>query len=248
MNKKLGSTFVLIIGMLLMGCSSPTDTPEMTTETATEVAQPIVTSTSTLAAEATVPVSQGEATSTATIEPTPTATVEPTPESVTNFVWEADGVISEGEYTQQADFGGIRLWWRNDETYVYLVMEGDTSGWVSVGIAPEQGMQGANYIFGYVENGEAKIWDAYGTAPTGPNHPPDEELGGTNDIVTYRGLEENGITRFEVQIPLDSGDDFDKALEPGLSYPIIVAMGNEDDFDAFHIKYARGELQLVADR
>lgn len=161
------------------------------------------------------------------------------------MTWVADGVISEGEYDQSLDFGDIRIWWTHDGTYLYLAMEGDTEGWVAVGINPERGMQGADYIFGYVENGEALIWDAYGTAPTGANHPPDEDLGGTNDIVAFAGVEENGVTRFEVQKPLDSGDPYDQALEPGNSYPIIVAIGGQDSFNAYHLRYDRGELVLL---
>ena len=123
-------------------------------------------------------------------------------------------------------------------------MEGDTTGWVSVGIDPERRMQGANYLFGYVDGDVVKLWDAFGTAPTGPNHPPDEELGGTVDIVTYAGIEENGITRFEIQIPLDTGDAYDKILVPGQTYPYIIAIGGEDSYNAYHQKYAEGQLVL----
>ncbi len=159
--------------------------------------------------------------------------------------WLADGIISENEYTAYADFQDIRVRWDHDAEHLYLAMEGDTTGWVSVGINPEQGMQGANYLFGYVENGEAFLWDAYGTAPAGPNHPPDDEIGGTNDILAFAGVEENGVTRFEIKIPLDSGDAYDQTLVPGNSYPIIVAIGGEDDFNGYHLRYDRGELTLT---
>jgi hypothetical protein len=159
--------------------------------------------------------------------------------------WMADGVITEGEYASQADFGDIRVWWHHDGEFLYLAMEGDTAGWVAVGINPENGMQGADYLFGYVADGIARLWDAYGTAPTGPNHPPDTELGGTDDIVTFTGDEADGVTRFEIQVPLDSGDQYDQALVPGSSYPIIVAIGGEDSFDAYHIRYDSGDLVLA---
>ena len=42
--------------------------------------------------------------------------------------WAADGVITDREYTEQSDFGDIRLWWRNDAEYLYLAIEGDTAG------------------------------------------------------------------------------------------------------------------------
>ena len=178
--------------------------------------------------------------------PEPTAT-EPlpteTPEETSN--WNADGVVSEGEYASEADFGDMRLWWQHDGESLYIAMEGETQGWISVGINPERGMQGANYLFGYVEDGELRIWDAYGTSPTGANHPPDEDLGGTNDIVTSAGIEEDGVTRFEAQLPLDSGDQYDQPLTAGETYPIIVALGDADEFNAYHRRYDRSELVLA---
>ncbi len=160
--------------------------------------------------------------------------------------WTADGVIAEGEYAQEADYDGIRIWWANDDAYLYLALEGDTTGWVSIGINPEVGMKGADYIFGYVADGEAQVWDAWGQDRTGATHPPDTEIGGSDDIVAFAGVEEDGVTRLEVQIPLDSGDEYDHALVPGESYPIIVAIGRADDFNAYHSKYASGELTISA--
>jgi hypothetical protein len=192
------------------------------------------------------PTEEPSATPEPTAEPEPTATLEDEDGNGEEMMgtWTADGTISEDEYDQQMDFGDMRLWWTNDDTSLYLAMEGDTTGWVAIGINPQQGMQGANFIFTYVENGETQIWDAYGTAPTGNNHPPDEDLGGTTDITAFAGTEEDGVTRFEAQIPLDSGDEYDQALEPGGSYPIIVAIGPEDEFSAYHLRYDRGELTL----
>jgi len=177
-------------------------------------------------------------------EPEETAPPEATESEATESGWTADGVIAEGEYAQQADYNGIRIWWTNDETYLYLAMEGDTTGWVSIGINPDLGMKGADYIFGYVADGEAQMWDAWGQDRTGATHPPDTEIGGSDDIVAFAGVEEDGVTRLEVQIPLDSGDEYDHALVPGESYPIIVAIGGKDEFNAYHSKYASGELTL----
>ncbi len=163
---------------------------------------------------------------------------------IADVPWIADGVVTPGEYSREAEIRGIRLWWRNDAEYLYMAMEGATSGWIAIGIEPSQGMKDADYILGYVKDGEALIWDAFGTAPTGANHPPDEELGGTNDIIAFAGVEENGITRFEFQIPLNSGDVYDKVLVPGGTYNIIVAMGRSDDFNAYHPTVGRGQITL----
>ena len=232
----VGGLIVLLIA--LTGCATPISAPEIEpTQTTVSTSLP-ANPTETIEAQPTI---------TAIPEPTATDIPQPTVESqlpIAESEWVADGVITEGEYTYGEDFSGIRFWWKNDATHLYFAMEGDTTGWVSVGIDPERRMQGANYLFGYVDGDAVKLWDAFGTAPTGPNHPPDEELGGTVDIVTYAGIEEKGITRFEIQIPLDTGDAYDKTLVPGQTYPYIIAIGGEDSFNAYHQKYAEGQLVL----
>jgi len=157
-----------------------------------------------------------------------------------------DGAISAEEYRHSASLReGVTVWWSNDAEYLYIAAEAPTTGWVAVGIAPEQRMMGANYVQAAVVEGVATVWDAYGTAPTGPTHPPDEDLGGTNDIVAYAVVEEAGTTRFEAQVPLDSGDEYDRPLDPGGEYPIIVAYGSNDDYNAHHDW--RGRTTMVLD-
>lgn len=233
---------VLLLALTVTGCGTPEPTAEPTEEaevpTATSEAMDEPTATPEPVEEPTATEESEEA---ETMDPT--ATPETESEEM-GMGWAADGTISEGEYAQEADFDGIRLWWSNDETHLYLAMEGDTTGWVAVGLNPELGMKGADYIFGYVADGEAQLWDAWGTERTGANHPPDTDLGGSDDIVEFTGVEENGVTRFEAQIPLDSGDEYDNALVPGESYPIIVAIGDQDEFNAYHRKYVSGEISI----
>lgn len=218
----------LFAGLLITSCSVP--------EVADVTQAPVVVTEEPMPAETEVPV-EPEATEELVTEESPG---EPEPEM--GMAWNADGVVSEGEYSYEADLKGFKIWWSNDAEFLYMALEGKTKGWVSVGIDPENRMQGANYIFGYVVDGTAQIWDAYGTAPTGATHPPDEELGGANHIVAFAGVEENSVTRFEFQIPLDSGDDYDKPLVSGQSYPMIVATGGADDYNGYHSMYAKGDL------
>ncbi|NLG48746.1 MAG: hypothetical protein GX552_01385 [Chloroflexi bacterium] len=191
---------------------------------------------------------QAPATTAAQPDPTDTAVsaaVE-TPVAETEGGWVADGAIGAGEYAHETTIGQMRLWWSNDSEYLYIAFEANVRGMVAIGLAPENRMQGANYLIGVVDDGEAQLWDAYGTAPTGNTHPPDEELGGSNDVVAFAGVEEDGVTRFEVQIPLDSGDANDKALLPGETYRIIVAGSNSDSFSGMHTFRASGEITLDA--
>lgn len=183
-------------------------------------------------------------------EPTPTsAEEEPYPAPATQetltpaALWNADGVIGADEYSDTTTIGPVTLWWRHDGTYLYLAAEARTRGWLAVGLDPEDRMKGANHIIA-AHDGEARIADAYGTAPTGANHPADTTLGGTDDIVAYAVVEQDGVTRFEVQIPLDSGDAYDKPLQPGKTYPVIVAIGASDAFTAPHTFRGAGTIAL----
>ncbi|MBM3187114.1 MAG: hypothetical protein FJZ90_00140 [Chloroflexi bacterium] len=144
--------------------------------------------------------------------------------------WNADGVISEGEYTQSIKAAGVTFYWTTDGEFLYGALSGQTKGWLSVGFDPDRGMQGANYVYGYVKDGAATVLDMFGTKPSGPDsHPPDTNLGGTNDIVASGGLEADGSTTIEFQIPLDSGDAYDKPLAVGESYVVLLAWGPNDD-------------------
>ena len=106
-------------------------------------------------------------------------------------------------------------------------------------------MRGANFLFGYVHGGKAYVADMYGAEPFGAgSHPPDTDLGGSDDIIEYGGQESDGLTVLEFMIPLDSGDPYDQALFIGESYDVILAWGDQDSFDSYHVSRAWGEIIL----
>ncbi|MFH1085981.1 MAG: DOMON domain-containing protein, partial [Chloroflexota bacterium] len=158
--------------------------------------------------------------------------------------WKADGVIQPGEYAHSQAYGQVTFHWRNDTQQLYFAMEAATTGWVAVGLAPENRMQGADFVLGSVKDGQAQIFDAYGQGQVGATHPADDTIGGKNDIVAFAGVEVGDHTLFEVQIPLDSGDKYDRALKPGGTYPLIVAIGAADEFNARHTFRGGGQFTL----
>ncbi len=173
--------------------------------------------------------------------PYPGATGTPIP---SQSRWVPDGLVHEGEYAHQIKIGSIGVWWYNDDMYLYVALEAETTGWVGIGFDPEDRMKGANYVIGAVEGDRVLAWDAYGRSPVGADHPRDTKLGGQDNIVAYGGSEAAGVTRFEFQIPLDSGDTYDKPLSPGKVYTVVVAAGSSDAFSARHIGRGVGEIQL----
>ncbi len=156
----------------------------------------------------------------------------------------ADAVIAPGEYAHETTIGQVTVYWSNDDQYLYLAAEAETSGWLGIGLDPEDRMQGANYIIAAERDGAPSLYDAYGQGVIGATHPEDTEIGGTDDLVASAVSVQGGIVRLEVQLPLDSGDEYDKVLQPGETYPIIVATGTGFQFSAPHDFRAMGEMAL----
>jgi hypothetical protein len=176
--------------------------------------------------------------------PTP-APPTATPTSPDEPAWQADGLVGDGEYPHMVETAGVEFHWMNDGENLYAALAAQTSGWVAVGFDPENQMQGANFIFGYVQDGIPVVQDMFGTKPKGQgSHPPDEQLGGTDDILAYAGSEEGDLTVIEFWIPLDSGDEFDKPLSAGATHTVILARGRSDDSDSRHAAEGQAEITL----
>lgn len=232
---------ILLIGGAVAGCTPAEPTVAVATATATAPAAATATAPAVAAATSTAapdPPTPTSGAAGATNTPAPTPTAEPAP------AWQPDGVISPDEYAHTTQAVGVTLHWVNDDEFLYAAVSAETPGWVAVGLDPENRMQGANFIFGFVQGDQTSIADMYGTEPTAV-HPFDEELGGTNDIVAYGGREEGGTTTIEFQIALDSGDAYDKPLSPGSTYPVLLAWGTVDEFQLYH--GGRGVSEITLD-
>jgi hypothetical protein len=161
-----------------------------------------------------------------------------------------DGQVAEDEYEFTAEFdgGNYKVHWRvvdEEEEIIFLAIEAKTSGWVAIGFEPKNRMEDADMLFGWVDgSGEVIVVDAYSTGETGP-HPPDNELGGTNDILEYGGSESSGWTIIEFKRLLDTDDEFDNKLKEKGDIDIIWAVGNADDFQTKHSKVGSGTIDLA---
>ena len=156
--------------------------------------------------------------------------------------WSADGVIKAEEYAGNMQYGNYQVFWRSDDVYVYIGMKAKASGFVSFGSQPGSRMKDADIILGFVRDGEVVVEDMYSTGDFGP-HPPDTELGGTNDILEFDGKEEGGFTIIEFKRALNTDDDYDRALSEGTN-SIIWAYGSNDSLTTSHSARGYGEIDL----
>jgi len=176
-------------------------------------------------------------------EPTDSAAAELTVS--TTGEWAPDGVVSEGEYSKDLTLSGGRyiVHWKNDAETLYMALEGRADGFVAIGFEPSQAMKDADMVMGWVKGGEATVLDLYSTGIYGP-HPPDEDLGGTNDLLESGGAEFDGWTVIEFKRKMETGDEFDKPFKPGQTVDIIWSMSGADSLDIRH-NAGRGTARLA---
>ncbi len=135
----------------------------------------------------------------------------------------------------------ITFKWAAIKDNLYVIVSAPTDGWIAVGFEPTRMMKNANIIIGYVKGTEVVIDDQFGIKPT--SHKPDTELGGTNDVTILGGSDTGDITTLIFSIPLDSMDTFDRKIEKGNEYTILVAYGTRDNLTSYHKK--RGKVKII---
>jgi hypothetical protein len=160
---------------------------------------------------------------------------------------EIDGNIAQGEYANQLTLanGDFLLFWELDGDRAHFGIRARTGGWVALGFEPTRAMADADMIFGWVVPGEGtSARDCYSTGLFGP-HPRDQELGGTQNILTSAGKEEGGLTTFEFSRALVTADPYDKPLPRQGKIRIIWAYGGSDDYLQIHSR--KGSTSITLD-
>ncbi len=155
--------------------------------------------------------------------------------------------ISAMEYQHTLEVKNMQFSWTVEGDQIHVQLSAKTTGWVGIGFDPETAMQGANIIIGAVKKGKFKVEDHYGDRKRG--HSSDEKLGGKNDVVDPSGSEADGVTTISFSFPLDTGDKYDKPINPEATSRVMLAYGSgKDSFKTRHpyrtvyeINYSTGE-------
>ncbi|RKX72564.1 MAG: hypothetical protein DRP49_08825, partial [Spirochaetes bacterium] len=111
--------------------------------------------------------------------------------SVVSEVVSEETVVSNGQTDQQAvsssnfsknqvQVGDMLFSWRIENDYLEGELKSPGKGWVAIGFNPENLMQGADFVIGYVEDGNVYIRDDYGSWYT--SHDSDISMNGSEDI------------------------------------------------------------------
>ncbi|MHA2105307.1 MAG: DOMON domain-containing protein, partial [Candidatus Hodarchaeales archaeon] len=156
-----------------------------------------------------------------------------------------DGVIDENEYLDDRleSVTGITIYLEHNNTHLFMGLSGPTIGWIAVGFNSQgNGMDNANLIMANVVDGVASVSDRYGKGHDEPIL--DTASGGTNDIISFNGLEIDGVTTIEFIMPLNSADGFDYPLVVNQSADIYFAYNRFDDLSEEHTDHSELNLKF----
>ena len=137
------------------------------------------------------------------------------------------------DFDHKVSVDNITFQWKVDGGNLHVGLRAKTTSWVGIGFNPTKGMKDANFILGYVKNGQVKITDHYGT--TERQHQTDSKSGGQNNISNPTGSEAGGFTEISFTIPLDSGDAKDQVIFPDKENIVLLGYGpGRDSFKTRH--------------
>ncbi len=133
--------------------------------------------------------------------------------------------------------------WLNDSSNLYICLESQSTGWTAIGFDPGFVKKGANIILFAMDGENVRVRDDFGVSSY--SHSSDQDLGGSLDILQYEGKKTGNGATFEFVLPLKSGDEFDKSLEPGNTYKVILAVNSKStDFAIKHTAASSTSITL----
>lgn len=159
---------------------------------------------------------------------------------------DVDGKILTGEYAREESFdkGGFKLLWRIVGERIFMAIDSEAKGWVSIGFEPTKIMANSDMVFGFVEtSGSVKAVDAWSTGMFGP-HPADVDQGGKDSILSFAGLRTGNRVVFEFSRDLVTGDKYDKPIPAKGALKIIWAYSQSMGFNAKHSRAGGATLDM----
>jgi hypothetical protein len=134
----------------------------------------------------------------------------------------------------------ITFSWKIENGYLEGTLQAPGDGWVAVGFNPRNMMEGADFIIGYVADGEVHIRDDFGDWYT--SHNSDESLGGLDNIEILGGHQDETGTVLQFRKLLDTGDEYDHVFVPGQEIPVIFAYSDEDSYSGMHKRRGKATI------
>lgn len=159
--------------------------------------------------------------------------------------------VSAADLAHKLEAENMTVSWSLEGDKIHMELAAKTTGWVAIGIDPENAMGGADIIIGAVKKGKFKVEDHY--ADKKRAHSPDTKLGGANHVLNPAGSEADGVTTISFSLALNPAEKWDKPIKTdGMTRTMIAYGTGRDSFKTGHkyravydINFATGESVKV---
>lgn len=147
-----------------------------------------------------------------------------------------------GQNTKYINKNGMIVTWEHQNDRIHFTMEAPTDGWVTIGFNIHDGTKGAYLLMGKVVDGKAQVVEHYTSNPG--NYRPITQYGVTTQVNDTRGIETSEKTSISFSLPTKSHSKYQKSLNIGQQYHLIMAYSQEDDFQHHSIMRTSTKIKL----
>ncbi len=142
--------------------------------------------------------------------------------------------------TQSAVHADMAVEWSEEEGKMVFALVAPSLGWLTIGFDDDNSIEGAYLIMARVRSGKTEVVEHFTSSPG--EYRPITELGGKALVEDIEGREEGGKTYVSFSLPLGEKTEYQKALQVGGEYFLIIAYSRDDDFQ--HHSITRTSIQI----
>jgi len=135
---------------------------------------------------------------------------------------------------------GMTVKWEFKADRIHFEISAPTAGWVTIGFNTHSGTKGAYLLMGHIVNDIPSVVEHYTLNPG--NYKSLEALGKSSNISDVSGKESDSTTRLTFSLPINKNSQYRKTLKKDLSYYMIMAFSQDDDFQ--HHSIMRTSIQV----
>lgn len=139
------------------------------------------------------------------------------------ILWISPSLAQDLTYQHTITVEQMTFQWSLEPELIHIKLAAKTTGWVGVGFNPSQAMKDADFVIGYVKNGQANVKEQIGSGLN--SHMEKVKSGGKDNVTNISGKEENGMTEITFTLPLKSGDKFNTMIDPNGETTVLLAYG-----------------------
>ncbi len=118
-------------------------------------------------------------------------------------------------------------WYYNNDR-IFFEMSAPTDGWVAIGFNSNRSITGTYLLMGHIVENQIDVSEHFTISPG--NYKPISDFGEAVQVSAESGIQNSTHTKITFSLPVKPANTLARDLSPGLSYTMLLAYSQEDDF------------------